>query len=97
LYSSIHFSEALGAVHPESCSTLTGLYFFPSTKINILISGLLPDLGSGEQCFHYLGVIESLEAQDFCFHAVLMMNWLSTQLWPQLVVDTGMVRVILYS
>jgi len=72
------------------------MYFFPSNKINIIISRLLPALGSGKPCFHFLGVIESLDAKAFCFHEVLMMNWLSTQLWPLQVVDNGVVRVVMY-
>jgi len=51
---SIHFSEAIGVLHSESSVTLSGIFFLPRNDINIKISGLLPDLGSGGACFDLL-------------------------------------------
>jgi len=65
LGSLVHFCEAIGVVHPESSITLAGMFSFPQNEINISISGLLPDLGSGGTCFSCLGVIECWKAKPF--------------------------------
>ena len=39
------------------------MFFFPQNEINIIMSGLLPELDSGEVCFDWLGLIESLEGE----------------------------------
>jgi len=63
------------------------MFFFPPNEINILISGLLPELGLVGACFSVLGVIELLEGEAFNFREVFMMNCISTQLWPQWVMS----------
>ena len=85
----------LGVVHPLSSNTLAGMILYPRNEINIFISCLLPDLGSGEACYSGLGVIESLEWKGFRSCEVLMTNCLLTQLWSQWVVNNWLVRPIL--
>jgi len=56
----------MGEVHPESSSTIAGIFCLPRNEINNMLSGLLPDFGSGAACFDVLWLVESLEGEAFC-------------------------------
>ena len=83
-------------MHPELSSNLAGKFFLPQNEINIVIAGLLPDLGSCGACFEFLWLIYLLEGKAFCFCEVLMVNCLSTQLRPQWVVSIECLTVMKY-
>jgi hypothetical protein len=54
------------------------MFFLGRNQISIVISGHLPDLGSGGACFDIWWLIESLKGGAFHLRVVLMVNFLST-------------------